>query len=54
MAGGADMQRAGSSSLAAAEIRERDNLVLHGAAQGRRRDTTTSRPADFAALIGCY
>jgi len=49
MAGGADMQRAGSSSLAAGEIRARDNLVLHGA-DGRR---DTSRP-DFAALISCY
>jgi len=47
MAGGADMQRAGSSSLAAGEIREGDNLVLHGA-EGRR-----SRP-DFAVLISCY
>lgn len=44
------MQRAGSSSLAAGEIRERDNLVRHGGAEGRR-DTS---PPDFAALISCY
>jgi len=48
MAGGAYMQRAGSSSLAAGEMREGDNLVLHGA-EGRR-----SRRPDFAALISCY
>lgn len=57
-AGGADMQRAGPSSLAAGEGRVGDNLVLHGGGGGakggsRRRDT--SRPPDCAAaLVSCY
>jgi hypothetical protein len=38
MTGGADMQRAGSSSVLAGEVRKRQHLVLvDGAHQGRRR-----------------
>lgn len=57
-AGGADMQRAGPSSLAAGEGRVGDNLVLHGgggAQGGRSRRGDTSRPPDCAAaLVSCY
>jgi len=49
MAGGADMQRAASSSLLAAETREGWHLVLDGA-EGRR--DATRRADGFSALAG--